>query len=366
MLRFEKYWKPVLAMVVVEVIYASVALTGKAAFTQGMSPMVFVVYRQAISTLLLAPTTLLIKRRRLEEIGVGVKAFCLVFLTSIVLVSGQYLYYQGLNLTSAPVATAISNMFPVITFLMAAVCGLEEMELRSSRTIAKIVGTIICVGGAMFMTLFKGPKLLNLEYQKIIPLLHSVSLIGGRWIKGCLFLTGGVSCWSLWHILQVPIMRSYLDPLSLTTWMGFLSTLQSAILTFFLYPNLTDWKITSFVELLSCLFAGVFGSAVNYYIQSWVISVKDPLFCAMFTPLNTVFTTGFSLLILHQELYIGSLIGSIAVIVGLYAVLWGKAKDLEAKTKPNAIDELPTTATRVADAQNVNRDADMKEPLLSS
>ncbi|XP_072977017.1 WAT1-related protein At4g30420-like [Typha angustifolia] len=362
MLRFEKYWKPVLAMVVARVIYAGVILTGKAAFTQGMNPMVFVVYRQAISTLLLAPTTLLIKRRRLEEIGVGVKAFCLEAFLTPVRLSAFEPNFDNVNADE----NRISNMFPVITFIMAAACGLEEMELRSSRTIAKIVGTIICVGGAMFMTLFKGPKLLNLDYQKIIPLLHSVSLISGRWIKGCLFLTGGVSCWSLWHILQVPIMRSYLDPLSLTTWMGFLSTLQSAILTFFLYPNLTDWKITSFVELLSCLYAGVFGSTVNYYIQSWVISVKDPLFCAMFTPLSTVFTTGFSLLILHQELYIGSLIGSIAVIVGLYTVLWGKAKDLEAKTKPNATDELPTTATRVADAQNVNRDADMEEPLLSS
>lgn len=46
-------------MVVAQCIYAAMALSAKAAFTQGMSPLVFVVYRQAIATLFSAPTTIL-------------------------------------------------------------------------------------------------------------------------------------------------------------------------------------------------------------------------------------------------------------------------------------------------------------------
>ena len=50
---------------------------------------------------------------------------------------------------------------------------------------------------------------------------------------------------------------------------------------------------------------GVFGSGVVFYLQSWCISVRGPLYSAMFTPLCTVLTTALSAAILHEELHIG-------------------------------------------------------------
>jgi hypothetical protein len=49
-------------MVVVQCIYAAMALWAKALFSGGMSPMVFVVYRQAIATLVLVPIATLANR----------------------------------------------------------------------------------------------------------------------------------------------------------------------------------------------------------------------------------------------------------------------------------------------------------------
>ena len=57
----EQYY-PVLAMVVLQFIYAGNALSAKAVISAGMSPMVFIVYRQAIATVALAPATLLASR----------------------------------------------------------------------------------------------------------------------------------------------------------------------------------------------------------------------------------------------------------------------------------------------------------------
>jgi hypothetical protein len=54
--------KPLAAMVVVQCIYAAMALWAKALFSGGMSPMVFVVYRQAIATLVLVPIATLANR----------------------------------------------------------------------------------------------------------------------------------------------------------------------------------------------------------------------------------------------------------------------------------------------------------------
>ena len=49
------YYKPALAMIELQFIYAGLALFTRVALVQGMSPRVFVVYRQVIATLIMAP-----------------------------------------------------------------------------------------------------------------------------------------------------------------------------------------------------------------------------------------------------------------------------------------------------------------------
>lgn len=55
-------FKPCAAMVATQCIFAAMTLWVKAAFGRGMSPMVFVVYRQAVATLVLAPITVMANR----------------------------------------------------------------------------------------------------------------------------------------------------------------------------------------------------------------------------------------------------------------------------------------------------------------
>lgn len=52
--RFEEL-KPALAMIGLQFSYAGVALLTRAALLKGMSPQVFVFYRQAVATLVMAP-----------------------------------------------------------------------------------------------------------------------------------------------------------------------------------------------------------------------------------------------------------------------------------------------------------------------
>lgn len=49
------YYKPALAMIELQFIYAGFALSTSVALVQGMSPRVLVVYRQVIATLIMAP-----------------------------------------------------------------------------------------------------------------------------------------------------------------------------------------------------------------------------------------------------------------------------------------------------------------------
>jgi len=73
-------------MVVTQCIYAALALWSKAAFTGGMSPLVFVVYRQAVATVVLVPVVVAANRKKMKEMttGLGVVGFVLVFVASLV------------------------------------------------------------------------------------------------------------------------------------------------------------------------------------------------------------------------------------------------------------------------------------------
>lgn len=76
---------------------------------------------------------------------------------------------------------------------------IEKVNFRSIRSVAKVVGTAICVTGAICMAIVKGPKLLNSQLPQ-----ESLFNSGGEnWLVGFLFLFGSCCCWSLWLILQV-------------------------------------------------------------------------------------------------------------------------------------------------------------------
>lgn len=77
----------------------------------------------------------------------------------------------------------------------------------------------------------------------------------------------------------------------------------------------------------------------------------------MFNPLATVITAFISATFLQEELYIGSLVGAVGVIAGLYIVLWGKAKEFseikQAAPQPNLQDD------------EISSRIDLEQPLLS-
>nr|XP_025640903.1 WAT1-related protein At4g30420 isoform X2 [Arachis hypogaea] len=335
--RVDNKYLPVVAMVLLQVIYAGIAIGTRTVLVEGMSPRVFVVYRQLMATLVIVPVAYF-SGRNSGSWSLSFRSFCLIFLASLV--------------------------------------GMESVNIGSWRGIAKIVGTVACVSGAVSMALLKGPKLLN-NSQKLPPSNSLLIGLGGpdnNWFLGCLFLFGSSFCWSLWLILQVPASASHPNHLSLSAWMCLMAALQSGTVTLFLEPHPAAWKFHTLLEFASTVYAGVMGSAVSFFVQAWCISRRGPLFSAMFTPLYTVITTIFAAIMLHETLYTGSLIGAIGVIIGLYIVLWGKAEEV-AENDDNVTTDPITPAeeeVKIHIIKNINNNnnniesTDFEEPLLSS
>ncbi|KAL2338573.1 hypothetical protein Fmac_013019 [Flemingia macrophylla] len=346
---------PLLVMIGLQVHYAALAIFTRAALLDGLSTTVFVVYRQGIATLSLAPMFFSPKRRQSMKNSMGFRSFTLMFVTALVgVTANQNAYFKGLYYSSSTAATAMSNLIPALTFVIAAIAGFEKIDVRSLRSMAKILGTICCVSGALTMALVKGQKLLHMEF---LPSLHLTGTGGDDWLLGCLLLLASSVFWSCWMILQVPIASSCQDHLLSTFWMCLFSTLQSAIFALLSEPNLQAWILPSPLQISCSLYAGI-GIAVSFFIQSWCISERGPLYCAMFNPLATVITALITATFLKEELYIGSLIGAVGVIAGLYIVLWGKAKEFEEYKQ-----EAPQSNMQ---NNEISSRIDLEEPLLSS
>ncbi|XP_033138093.1 WAT1-related protein At4g15540-like isoform X2 [Brassica rapa] len=100
---------------------------------------------------------------------------------------------KGIEYSSPTLSSAISNLTPAFTFMLAVFFRMEQVMLRSSATQAKINGTIVSISGALVIVLYKGPKLL---------VAASFTSCEPSWIIGGLLLALQFLLLSVWYILQ--------------------------------------------------------------------------------------------------------------------------------------------------------------------
>ncbi|KAK8672859.1 hypothetical protein V6N13_111216 [Hibiscus sabdariffa] len=318
--------KPYLAIILIQSIYAGMFLLSKAAFDGGMNSFVFVFYRQAAATIFLVPLALFVEWKSLPPLSFV--TFCKVFLLSLfgitlsLDINGVALVY-----TSATLGAATTNCLPVITFFLALLLGMEALRLKTSAGIAKLTGILTCMAGVLTLAFFKGPhfKLFCLHHSHTADTAAASSSL--TWVKGCFLMLTSVTFWALWLVLQGPVLKSYPSKLLFTALQCFLTSFQSFGIAIALVRDPYEWRLGWNVRLVAVAYCGVVVTGVTYYLQSWVIEKKGPVFLAMSTPLNLVFTMLCSAFLLCEFTSLGSVVGGLLLIIGLYSVLWGKTKE---------------------------------------
>uniref|UniRef100_A0A453FRL9 WAT1-related protein n=1 Tax=Aegilops tauschii subsp. strangulata TaxID=200361 RepID=A0A453FRL9_AEGTS len=75
------------------------------------------------------------------------------------------------------------------------------------------------------------------------------------------------------------------------------------------------------------LIQGFVVTGVSYYLQAWCADMKGPVFLAVWTPLCFVLTIFCSSFFLGEIVHLGSILGGVLLVGGLYSVLWGKSKE---------------------------------------
>ncbi|KAL3504472.1 hypothetical protein ACH5RR_034313 [Cinchona calisaya] len=323
--------KPYVAMLFVQLIYAGMALFSKVAMSKGMNPYVFVAYRQAIATIALAPFAFLLDRNKVALLSFVI--VCKIFFISLFGITlSLNLYAYAMNYTTATFAAAATNTIPATTFVMAILLRMESVSIKRRHGMAKVLGSLIGLSGALVFAFVKGPHLNFMNWSKAHHQETSSSSIikstsQGEFVKGCLILLLSNITWSAWLIMLGPIVKEYPAKIRLTTLQCFFSCLQSSIFAIAMNRDVSSWRLGWDVNLFSVAYCGIIVTGITYWMQLWAVEKKGPVFTAMFTPLALIITAIVSALLWKEILHLGSVCGAILLVGGLYCVLWGKNKE---------------------------------------
>lgn len=308
--------------------FAGQAILAKTALNQGMNHFTFAVYRNVIAALFFAPFTILFERKVWPRMTTSIffKLFLLGLLEPVI---DQNLFYAGMKYTTATFSSAMCNVVPALIFIMAWISRLEKVNMKSWHSQGKILGTVVTLGGAMIMSLIKGPTL-GLPWTKESSLHQSSTSSSNPHdsIKGSLMIVVGCFCWACFIILQAITLKSYPAELSLTALICGMGALQGTFLSFAVEKgNFAIWSIHWDTKLFTALYSGIICSGVSYYISGVIMKDRGPVFVTAFNPLSMVIVAILSSFILAENLDLGSVIGAILIVAGLYLVVWGKSHD---------------------------------------
>ncbi|KAJ1434968.1 EamA domain [Sesbania bispinosa] len=303
--------KPALLMVMVQIAFAGVNVLYKLAVNDGMSLRIVVAYRFLFATAFIAPLALILERGSLA----------------------QNFYLEALALTSATFASAMANLIPAITFIMAVSFGLEKLNLRSVAGKAKIVGTLTGIGGAMILTFLKGKEI---NIRSHLNLLHHPNvhvIVGGKTVLGALCaLASGIS-YACWLIIQAKMSERYPSHYSSTALMSFWGSVLSIVFALCIERDWSQWRLGWNIRLLTVAYSGIVVSGMMVTVISWCVHMRGPLFVSVFSPLMLVMVALAGCTMLNEKLHLGSIIGAVLIVCGLYVVLWGKSKEVKKMNK---------------------------------
>ncbi|XVF31502.1 hypothetical protein REPUB_Repub16aG0151400 [Reevesia pubescens] len=323
---------PFLVNVLVQLCYAAMNITSKLALESGMKPLILVAYRQLFATLAIAPFAFFLERKTRPKITKPI--LFQIFLCSLTgATANQVFYFVGLQNTTATVASALNNVLPAATFVLAALCRQETVGIKKASGQAKVLGTLVCVGGAMLLSFYHGHIIgigeSSIHWKYAEEMTSKSSSNGSNFFLGPFLVMASAVSWALWFIIQGQTSKNFPAPYTCTALMCFMASIECTIIAIFTDHKIPDWSLSSSMRLIAALYAGIVCNAVTFCLISWSIQKRGPLYVSIFSPLLLLIVAILSWALLREKLYVGTVVGSVLIVGGLYAVLWGKDREMK-------------------------------------
>ncbi|KAK4362835.1 hypothetical protein RND71_018076 [Anisodus tanguticus] len=269
-----------IGMLTVQVIATGLQLLSKVILSHGTFVFALMSYRHVVATLCIAPFALIWERESLKKVTWSIFfSLFMIALTGIIMAMG--LFYYGLKDTTATYATNFLNLIPIATFIFSTVLRVEKLRLKTKAGKVKLLGAMLCLAGALTITLYKGKVFYISHHNKH----QNFSKDHTNMLRGTLFLVCSIMSYGCWFLIQ-----------------------------------------------------GALATAATFCLISWAVTRRGPTYPSMFNPLSLIFVAIAEAVFLGQEISIGSLLGMFLIIVGLYSFLRAKSKELTQIRSSNAGD----------------------------
>ncbi|XP_049405318.1 WAT1-related protein At4g15540-like [Solanum stenotomum] len=315
---------PFIAMIVQQLAQVGLAVVAKGAMSTGMTSFTYTFYSSAFSTLLLIPLSFFLHRSAIPPLWpTFLYGFFLLGIMGFLM---QVLGFLGLQYSSPLLSTAILQLIPGFTFILAVILRMETFEYKSLSTMAKTVGTLVSIIGAFVATLYKGPQVFGISPLNTILTTPSAWAIGGLLTMICSLIA------SFFIISQAFVLKKYPAELILMLFYSFCVTILCAVFSLIVERDLNSWSLSPHSRLMAIIYSGLFGNVFQVSIGAWCVRKKGPLFVVMFHPLGIVIAMAASIF-MGEIIHVGSWLGSIIIVIGFYSVIWGQSKEWQKKEK---------------------------------
>ncbi|XP_038993611.1 WAT1-related protein At5g47470-like isoform X1 [Hibiscus syriacus] len=317
----------------VQFVYAGNSVLLGYLMSLGLTPFSIVIFFTSSTFLIVSPFALYFERNKWP------KQLTLKLIIQLILISFggvtlfQSLFFKGINLTSPAVATAMPNLAPGLIFIIAWACRLEKVALSCLYSKVKIGGTLLCVLGALTMSLMHStvsPKTTSMFSAPT----HDAIFDKDK-ITGCIYLMAAVLVLSTNVVLQAATLGDFPAPMSLCAITSLIGVIITVMVQLVEDGDLQQgWPLLSVKHLLafSLLEGAVGGACVSF--NGWALKKRGPVLVSMFGPIGTVVTVVLSFITLGDTISFGSYLyecslgGMLVMFTGLYFVLWAKGKEV--------------------------------------
>ncbi|PON40661.1 Plant-drug/metabolite exporter [Parasponia andersonii] len=317
----------------IQFVYAGNSILLSYLMSLGLSPFTIVIYNTFATFLILSPIAVFFERSKWP------KKLSLKLIIQMVLIAFggvtlfQSLFLKGINLTSPAMATAMPNLAPGLIFVIAWTLRLEKVELSCMYSKVKIAGTLLCVAGALIMSIMHSAKEAAKETSSVgsstvVPPELANVLLDKNKIMGCLYLMAAVFVLSTNVVMQAATLGEFPAPMSLCVVTSFIGVVLTAAWQILRNHKIeTGWPLLSVSNLIaySLLGGAVSGACVSF--NGWAMKKRGPVLVSMFSPIGTVCSVVLSVFSLGESIKLGSLAGMFLMFTGLYFVLWAKGKE---------------------------------------
>ncbi|WOG86278.1 hypothetical protein DCAR_0205479 [Daucus carota subsp. sativus] len=320
-------------LIAVQFVFAGYNLVLSSLMSSGFNPASLIIISSFATFVVLSPLAFFIERDKWP------RRFQLKLLLQLVIISFggvavfQSLLLKGITLTSPTMATAMPNLAPGLIFVIAWIFRLEKVDLSCMYSRVKILGTLMCVIGAVTMSISQSAASPYLEEDTDIssPSPSTTNIFDKEKVAGCIYLMAAVLVLSSMVVLQATTLSDFPAPLSfcaVTSLIGVLLTVAGELLK--ADQILEEWPLLNLrsTDLIGySLLAGLIsGASVSF--NAWAMNKRGPVMVSMFSPISAIISVIHSVIVGDPVTFgIGSIIGMSLMITGLYFVLWAKGEE---------------------------------------